>query len=62
MFVPNFMKIERGPVFFLLIWYGMTQKTEIQNVFAKLSYKYLFNCAILGPFSIEINYTYSEEF
>ena len=23
--VPNFMKIERGPVFFLLIWYGMTQ-------------------------------------
>ena len=24
MFVPNFMKIERGPDFFLLIWYGMT--------------------------------------
>ena len=24
MFVPNFMKIKRGPDFFLLIWYGMT--------------------------------------
>ena len=24
MFVPNFTKIERGPDFFLLIWYGMT--------------------------------------
>ena len=24
MFVTNFMKIERGPDFFLLIWYGMT--------------------------------------
>ena len=25
MFVPNFMKIERGLDFFLLIWYGMTR-------------------------------------
>ena len=24
MFVPNFMKIEKDPDFFLLIWYGMT--------------------------------------
>jgi len=24
MFVPNFMKIERGEDFFLLIWHGMT--------------------------------------
>ena len=23
--MPNFMKIERGPDFFLLIWYGMTR-------------------------------------
>ena len=22
--MPNFMKIEKGPDFFLLIWYGMT--------------------------------------
>ena len=29
--MPNFMKIERGPDFFLLIWYGMTLKTAHMN-------------------------------
>ena len=31
MFVSNFMKIERGPNFFLLIWYGMTLTSETRT-------------------------------
>ena len=32
MFVPIFTKIERGPDFFLLIWYGMTQTSFLGGV------------------------------
>ena len=38
----------------------LQQKTEVQNVIAKLSYKHLFkNCAIFGTFSMK---RYGENF
>ena len=32
--MPNFTKIERGPDFFLLIWYGMTHIGAIEYAFS----------------------------
>ena len=37
MFVPNLMKIERGPDFFLLIWYGMTHEKHWEEQHSEIS-------------------------
>jgi len=44
MFVPNFMKIERGEDFFSLIWHGMTLKLILTEKGLKYSPSQIYNC------------------